>query len=147
MPSNLLNSKGCVLVTSGTRATGTFTSGAIRLPKGESYLFILDITAVSGTSPTLDVAIQVTHDDGTTFTTVLRFAQASTVSRRLLRIQPTLGRGEAGTEGASADTGGALNANVPFSRKIQIKATTAGSSAGLTWSLNCIIVPKQSGTY
>lgn len=146
MPANLLNPRGIQLVSSAARTT-TASLGATRLPKGESYLFILDVTAGSGTSPTLDVAIQVTHDDGTTFHSVLRFAQATGVVKRMLRVQPTLGRGEAGTEAACADTGGALNANVPFSRKINVKWTIGGTNPSFTFALYAIVIPKQAGTY
>jgi len=123
----------------------TFTSAVIEIPLGESYAFYLQVTAASGTSPTLDMAIQVTPDNGTTFYTAARFAQMTGVAIRRLQIQPMMGRGEAGTESVIADTGGALNANTIITRKIKYKATIAGTNPSFTYTLWVLVVSRSSG--
>lgn len=152
MPANLLKNRGGVLVASVTKVA-TFSSGWIFIPQAESYLFILDCTAASGTSPTLDVALQVSIQDeafGQTPTTgysVMRFAQVTTTSKLAIRMQPTLGRGEAASAITCADTGGSLVNNIPLGRQIQFKCTIGGTNPSFTFTIGMLCVPKQAGTY
>lgn len=124
--------------------TSTSNSGTLNLHQANSHLFILDCTAASGTSPTLDVALQVTPDFGTTYYSVLRFAQLTTTGKRYLRIQPGMGRGEAGTEGAIADTGGALSSNVTLTRKFRVLYTIGGTNPSFTFVVYGIHAAKGS---
>lgn len=123
--------------------TATTTSSTITLPLCSSYMFVLTAT-IGGTSPTVDVAIQDTYDDGTTFFSVLRFAQMTATGTRMLRVNGSMGVAEAGTEGASADTGGALNNNVILTDKIKIKFTIGGTSPTCTGSVYLIATPRGS---
>lgn len=130
---------------SAAALAATANSGAVQIDLAEAYLFILDASAGTGTTPTLDVAIQVTPDDGTTWYSVLRFAQVTTgASKQGIRVQPTLGRGEAGSQFTIADTGGAQNANVPFSKKVRVVATVAGTNPAYA-TVKVWMVAKPAG--
>lgn len=131
------------LVASGTR-TVTSNSGTLTVELCDSYEFIVQATLNSGTTPTMDVAIQITPDDGTTWFTAFRFAQITATSSRRLRIQPMQGRGEAGTEGAIADTGGALNANGIVTRKIRVLFTTGGTNPNFTVAVWMLGMPRSN---
>jgi len=119
------------LVASATYTTTT-SSALLTLPLADCYSFILDTTAASGTSPTLDVAIQITPDGGTTMYSVLRFAQVTGTNQQRITVQPIQGRGEAGTQAALADTGGAASANQTLTASIKVKFTVGGTSPSFT---------------
>lgn len=147
MQSVLLKAKTQTIVSSAAR-TATGNSGALELPLADCYAFILDTAAGTGTSPTMDVAVQVTVDDGTTWYTAYRFAQATTAAAiRRLNVQGMLGRGEAGTEAAIAATGGALNANTVLTRKYRILWTIGGTNPSFTFAVHLISQPRQGAGY
>lgn len=88
---------------------------AFTLAAADSYSFILDVGTLTGTSPTLDVELEISPDGGTTYYAWARFAQVTAAGVRRLTLQPIQGRGEAGTEAATTTHGtGALSANVPM---------------------------------
>lgn len=138
MQSSLLSPRVLTLHASAQETT-TGNGTVFDLPIADSYAFYLDVTA-AGT--TMDLAIQISVDSGTTFYTAARFAQvgASAAVRRL-QIQGQMGRGEAGTESAIADTGGALNANTILTRKIRPRWTLSGN---YTFALYCICIPRTT---
>ena len=115
MPENL-SSGYTKLIYSATTFNATANTPTFTLPVGESYSFILDVGTPSGTSETMDAALQISPDGGTTWYDWARFAQVTTsvVSRRL-NLQPLQGRGEAGSEAViTAAATGAINTNVPM---------------------------------
>lgn len=144
MQSNLLRPKGMTIQASVTKAA-TYTGTAFEIPLAESYAFIINVTAASGTTPTLDVAYQVTVDEGTTWFTALRHAQITTTSIRRLQVQPSLGKGEAGTEAAIANTGGALNANTILTRKMRTVWTIGGTNPSFTAAQYLLCVSRSAG--
>lgn len=55
-------------VVASAARTATGNSGALRLPSpARSASLLLDVTAASGTTPTLDVSVEWSHDGGTTW--------------------------------------------------------------------------------
>src|SRR5215475_9473584 len=108
MPENLLIPYAASLFSGTTVAASVNQTFTLYL--ADSYQFIADVGTVTGTSPTIDIAIQTSPDGGTTWYDVWRFAQITAASTRRLLVQPMLGRGEAGSEAAIGTTG-ALNAN------------------------------------
>lgn len=149
MSHTALRTHGRQWVASAAR-TATGNSGALNLPKASSHLFIVNVSATpTGTSPTLDVAIQVSHDEGTTFHSILRFAQIAAPSggqKRFVRISGTgPGGGEAGAEGAAADTGGAQAANIALSRKFRLLWTIGGTSPSYTFAIFGLHTPCGTG--
>jgi hypothetical protein len=69
--------KTATLVASAARTasgTGTASCGFERY---EKFVFLLDVTAASGTNPTLDVTIQHSIDGGTNWHTLVAMTQAT----------------------------------------------------------------------
>ncbi len=114
--------------------TSTTTTSAIDWPLTE-YVggkFLLEIGTVAGTSPTLDVCIQTTPDDGTTWRVCWRFAQATDGTDRELTTTWGLGYDQLTTlnaeRAALANTGGALSLGTPIADKIRVVFTIGGTS-------------------
>lgn len=51
----------------------------------------LNVSAASGTTPTLDVVVEDTVDAGATWNTVATFAQKTAAAREVLTISPVIG--------------------------------------------------------
>lgn len=115
------------LLLSVATVAATASSAAIELPNAPSYLFLMDVGAATGTSPTMDMAIQVTFDE-VTYYTVARFTQATTTSSFYNMIRNGLAIGEAAFSQTIADTGGAQTKNVVFTRKIRLTYTVGGTN-------------------
>lgn len=143
MPENLQAPITKVLLASGA-LTATGTTSNITLPLCDSYTIIQDITAASGTSPTLDTALQVTVDGGTTWYSVMRFAQVTAANTQRITFQPIQGRGEASSQAALADTGGQVTANQPLSQLVRFKYTIAGTSPSFTTAIYLIAQPRAT---
>ena len=123
------------LLVASTTAAATSNSGALDWPSDiDSAVIVLDVTAASGTSETMDVAIQCSPDDGTTFYTVARFAQQTTSTVTLAKTFLThQGEGTAAAVLTVADTGGVLESNIPFTNQIRFVWTIAGTNPSYTF--------------
>jgi hypothetical protein len=134
------------LVASAAR-TADGTSGAIELVSGlHSGVFILDGGTVTGTSPTLDLGIQVSPDNGTTFFTMWRFAQVTTAVKRRLAVKFVVA--DAGSEALidSADpTGGALSVGVPITKWIAVRWNIGGTNPSFTFAVHFYALPLSRG--
>lgn len=146
MPANMLEPLVENIVSSAAR-TATGNSGNLTLKAGESHAFYLNVSAASGTTPTLDVAIQISTDRGTTYRTAARFAQVTAVTARRLQLQQMMGRGEAGTESVVTATGGALSANTPLTRDYRILWTITGTTPSFTFTVDLVTMPRTGGVY
>lgn len=123
-------------------------SAAIEFPVDlHSGVFLLNITAASGTSPTLDLNIEITPDDGTTWFTAFRFAQQTAASKaRVIAVfhghatntAVVVTNPNAGNAVALALTGGALSAGCPISRKIRANYDIGGTNPSFTFTLDFI---------
>lgn len=144
MSQNILQPYATTLVSSAARTT-TSNSGNIEFPvDAEDISFILSSAAGTGTSPTLDVAIQVTPDNGTTYFTVERFAQVtSSIVKDAINMTRKRHHGEAASYLNIADTGGSLVNNVALSRKIRILWTIGGTNPSFTFGVYCIANHNQ----
>lgn len=113
----------------------------IRMPvDADAYAWVLDVETDSGTSPTIDVALQVSPDCATTggltaaggsatFWSVSRFAQITTSDTLLYKTHsngPVTG--QAAAVATIADTGGALESNFTPTPFMRIKATVGGTN-------------------
>jgi len=149
MAEQLLPPYSKFIVAAGTVVAATSNSAVITLPLADSYAFVLSVTAAAGTTETLDAAIQITPDGGTTWFDWFRFAQVTTsaVTRRLV-VQPLQGRGEAGTETAITAAGtGALNANAPFpGSNMQIRFAYTISGTAPSYTLGIAMVAQTRAT-
>lgn len=75
----------------------------------------LDVTAVAGTSPTLDVVIEDTIDGGTNWNVIGTFAQRTLVAREVLNI-----------------TG-------PFSDRLRVRWTIGGTGPSFTFAVTWLL--------
>lgn len=116
------------LVASATYTADT-NSSAVELKLGDSYTIHLKSDAGTGTTPQLDVAMQWTPDDGTTwYFAPIRFAQVGgTASQQEITFRPTLDAHEAAWHSAVGATGGSLAKNFVPSRKVRFVFTVTGT--------------------
>lgn len=130
MSENLLPAIAKPVLTLAT-VTATASSSAITLPLADSYSFIMEVSGtISGTTETLDMAIQTSPDGGTTYYDHWRFAQVTTAAiTQCLTVQPIQGRGEAGSNVTVTAAGtGAITNNKPFANPIRFTYTISGTS-------------------
>ena len=82
-----------LLVTDVTSAaiTSTATTAAFTPSAGVAYTLQINVTAVSGTNPTLDFTIQESNDDGTNWRNVFTFARITTSGTYATPILPLRG--------------------------------------------------------
>lgn len=100
--------------------------------------FIVDVTAASGTSPTLDLAIENSPDEGTTFYTAFRWAQITGTGPRRLVVR--LLASDAGGEASIPldPTGGALSASCPLSKTIRVRWNIGGTNPSFTFAVHAL---------
>jgi hypothetical protein len=100
------------LVASAARTT-TGNSGLLGAGWGavSSIRAQLNVTAASGTTPTLDVVIEDTLD-GTNFNPVVTFAQKTTTGREV------------------------INATIPFSDQMRVRWTVGGTTPSFTFAVD-----------
>jgi hypothetical protein len=143
MPGNLLAPKlgPAVTVTAAaaTSSTAAFSLGGL----GDSYQLILNISAATGTSPTLDAVLQTTFD-GTNYVDLpLRYTQKTAAGIAFLVFKLGLGMNEVALEQAVADTGGTLAKNCLFDPfHMKVKYTIGGTNPSFTFTLTPCILPK-----
>ncbi len=95
-------------------------SGDMRAIGGESVRAQLNVTAASGTSPTLNVLIEDTVDGGATFNTIGTFAQKTAAGREVLNI------------------------TVPFSETLRASWSIAGTNPSFTFSVDWHISTRRT---
>jgi hypothetical protein len=123
------------LVWNAGTITTTSNSGAFDAPQADAYAWILETTGASGgTSPTLDVALQITPDGGTTWWSVAKWAQVTSSNVKQMKVHSNGPiTGQAAAVSAIADTGSAVEANFPVTKSMRILATVGGSG-GSGWA-------------
>jgi len=113
-------------------AIGATATQTIHPPlDADAYQWMVVIATDSGTSPTIDVALQISPDGGTTFWSVSRFAQVTTSDTTLYKVHsngPVTG--QAAAVATVADTGGVVETNFTPTETMRIKATIGGTSPG-----------------
>jgi len=96
------------LIASNT-VTATGASAAFSIGLADTYTFILNVSAASGTTPTFDAVYQTSLDGGTTYVNIpWRHTQITAAGTNFLTVRLGLGIGEVGAESAVAATGGTL---------------------------------------
>jgi len=112
-----------------TATTATANSGTLHLPLADAYAWIFDSGAGTGTTPTLDFAIQVSPDGGTTWYSATKLTQITTSATKTMIVHgngPIQGQAAAAT--AIADTGSAVTSNFPMTDSVRILATIGGTN-------------------
>lgn len=96
-----------VSTTATASASGSTLGG---FDRASSLVAQLEVTAASGTTPTLDVVLEDTVD-GTTFNTVATFTQATGVTRSVQRV------------------------TAPFTNRLRARYTIAGTTPSFTFNV------------
>jgi len=82
--ANIPNST-VTLLASAARTTTASAAGVSGFAAANNLVIQLNVTAASGTLPTLDVVVQDTVD-GTNYGTIATFTQASSVTKEVIRL-------------------------------------------------------------
>lgn len=122
-----------VLASSAAHSTA-FTGPAMETGGARTLIIELDITAVTGTTPTLDVKVQ-TLVDGTNWCDVAAFTQRTTgTARQLLRITSSPGTVQAEVACTDGTLAAATIHQGPFGSAFRIKHATPGGTATPTYT-------------
>lgn len=122
-----------------TAVTATGTGGAVVLQdfQGEQIVAKLNVSAASGTTPTLDVVMQESLDGGTNWVDVARFAQitAATTNAHYANLVGSTAVAGAVGDGtiAASTTGVAL-----VSDTLRVKYTIGGTTPSFTFTLDLL---------
>lgn len=137
MPRSLLRPWNRTLVASATYTADT-NSSAFELPNDIRDLkLVLNVTAASGTTPTLDVWLQTSYDDGTTYVNHSKFAQVTAADVRVMDISRELPI--AGQEFDGNILTGSADANHgPLARKIRFSFDVGGTNPSFTAAVAAI---------
>ncbi len=95
------------------------SGGDVRTPGGESVRAQLNVTAASGTTPTLNVLIEDTLDGGINYNTIGTFAQKTAAGREVISI------------------------TTPFSETLRVSWTIAGTGATFTFSVDWFLATRR----
>lgn len=96
-------------------------------------IFLLNVSAVEG-SPTFNVYLQ-TSVDGTNWTDVISFAQATGTGRQYAFFVPSSQAGLVVAEQDGSLTAGTANTSRFFSDNVRIKWTLSGTNVSVTFSI------------
>ncbi len=100
--------------------TTSGTSGNIQAAGGESLRAQLNVTAASGTSPTLNVLIEDSVDGGINYNTIGTFAQKTAAGREVINI------------------------TTPFSDTLRVSWIIAGTNPSFTFGIDWHIITRRS---
>jgi hypothetical protein len=115
-----------IVLASNAAQTIAFTGNAVNF-SGIVLLVVLDVTAASGTTPTLDVKLQTT-EDGTNWCDFAAFGQATVVSRQLIRIVQLTVPNVAQVACTDATLAAATVHQGPLGRAVRIKHALPGGT-------------------
>lgn len=118
-----------------TAYTTTTTSAAFALPvDADTYMVLLQTTAATGTSPTMDAVLQSSPDNGTTYINLpIRSTQITAAGQNYFIFKQGLGGNEVAFESPAASTGGTLAKNCIFDpRLLKVKFTIGGTNPSIT---------------
>lgn len=122
------------LVASNTiAATATSTGTIIGVEAFSIADLLLNVTAASGTTPTLDIYVQKLLADGVTWDDVGHFTQATAVATYVLNM--TVGGSGAHTALTRTIAAGSVRANCTFGNTWRIDAVVGGTNPSFTWNL------------
>ena len=109
-----------ILASTVATATGVGAAVSSGYAGADSLTFQLDVTAASGTTPTLDVLVQ-DSTDGVNFFTLATFAQAVTIAHTVQRVN--------------------MSTNKPLD-KLRVSYTIGGGTPSFTFSVTAIAMAK-----
>lgn len=120
------------------------SSGNLSLPKGKTYGFTVNVTAVTGTTPTMDLYVQASIDGGTTYRSCNKFAQITGVlaapsGRRL--VFGASGYLVGADEDTMAAGANAAISQFPLTRDYRIFWDLGGTNPSFTFSVDLFVEP------
>ena len=127
----------------GGALAATTTSSALEMGVGECYQMVVDITSVTGTSPTLDLVIQTSFNGsaGTYIDLPLRTSQITAARVEYFVFKLGLGDSEVSLSQVVADTGGILSKNCIFDpAAIKVKSTIGGTNPSFTVNIHLSVI-------
>jgi len=138
-----------VLLALATQTTSG-TSAAITLPPAQSYRIIVQCNTVSGTTPTLVLALATSFDNGTTYTSVLSSTTATTSGQSpQILFRPYMAGGDVATSqmGTLVGTGGDIAAavvnNGPVNPQfIKLRWVVSGTTPSFAFQVGLIAMPQ-----
>lgn len=131
-------------VVTGTAVAATASSSAFSLPQGDCYQLYLNVTAATGTSPTMDVVLQTSFDGTNYLDLPIRWTQKTAAAFELVVFKLGLGGNEVALAQVAADTGGQLAKNCIFDPShLKIKYTIGGTNPAFTFALHAAVLPSD----
>lgn len=138
-----------ILLNQGTVTTNA-TSAALTLPPASSYRMIVGCNTVSGTSPTLVVALATSFDGGSTYYSILSTSSLTTTGLgEQILFRPYLGIGDVATNKANTllgttDLAAAVINNGPINPQyIKLRFVVSGTSPSFSSVVVGIIAVPQ----
>ncbi len=107
------------VIESLTRTTSG-TTGNIQALGAETLRVQLNVVGVSGTSPTLNVLVEDTLDNGASYNTIAAFAQKTTPGREV------------------------LNVTSPFAETLRVSWTVAGTNPSFTFAVDWSLATRRT---
>jgi len=130
--------------------TQSGTSAIVSFPPASSYRLIAEVQTVSGTLPTLIIAVATSFNNGTTYNEVLSSTSMTTSGAgSQLLIRPYLGIGDAATTVATALVGtadlaaGVINNGPINSQYVKIRWIIGGTSPSFAFQVGLLSVPQD----
>jgi len=124
-----------VAIQASVTKTSTFTGSGVDMPNhAKMAILYLDVTAASGTSPTLDVTIEMQDPTGTDYVEFTAFAQKTAALTAPAFIVVGLGAV------AASITNEDDVAAVMLPQKIRAKATIGGTTPSFTYSVTAVVI-------
>lgn len=146
--ADTLNKTSSVLAYSFTSLAATATSSAFSIPRSRDsiYTILVNVTAATGTSPTLDLVLQGSPDKGTTYVNLpFRFTQITAATSKYLTFRRGYPSIDAAETAVTADTGGAVNVDTLFDPDyLKIKATVGGTNPAFTGKIYILSDPPSA---
>lgn len=151
MPNFGMLTQGATLLALATQTTSG-TSAEIALPPASSYRFLVQVQTVSGTSPTLVLAMATTADNGTTYNEILSSTTLTTSGQGdQILVRPYLGIGDVATRAATsllgtADLAAAVVVNGPFlgtRGTIKLRWILGGTTPSFAFQVQIFAVPQD----
>lgn len=150
MPYGLQKPWGKAAWLTVTAAAATASSSNLTLPIGDCYALTVAVTAATGTTPTCDIVLQTSWDNGTTYRDLpLRYTQKTAAATEMIVFKLGLGNNEVALGQVVADTGGQLAKNCVFNPDyLKVKYTIGGTNPSFTFTVDAAALPSNwnSGT-
>ncbi|HDK42890.1 MAG TPA: hypothetical protein ENG87_05905 [Candidatus Pacearchaeota archaeon] len=122
-----------VLLASGARTTSSNTGPLTGYGNYRSAIIQVNVTAASGTTPTLDVYIDTSIDD-TNWLNIAHYTQFTTTGRRVFRLNEYQPGGAADAD-ATADLGAGTQQQGSWGSTIRIRWVITGTSPSFTFDV------------